>query len=35
MTKRKVSQVYAPSAEMIADVFNVSTDDITLNKQVM
>ena len=32
--KWKVSQVYAASAELIADVLDVSTDDITLNKSV-
>ena len=32
--KRKVSQVYAASAAFIADVLDVSTDDITLNKSV-
>ena len=32
--KRKVSQVYAASAELIADVLDGSTDDITLNKSV-
>ena len=32
--KRKVSQVYAASAELIADVLDVSTEDITLNKSV-
>ena len=32
--KRKVSQVYAASAELIADVLDTSTDDITLKKSV-
>ena len=32
--KRKVSQVYVASAELIADVLDVSTDDITFNKSV-
>ena len=32
--KMKVSQVYAASAEMITDVLDVSTDDMTLNKSV-
>ena len=32
--KRKVSQVYAVSAEMIADALDISTDDITLNKSL-
>ena len=32
--KRKVSQVYAASAELIADVLDVSKDDLTLNKLV-
>ena len=30
--KRKISQAYASSAELIADVLDVSADDITLNK---
>ena len=32
--KRKVSQVFAASAEIITDVLDISTDDITLNKSV-
>ena len=32
--KTKVSQVHGASAEMIADILDVSTDDITLNKSV-